>query len=201
MKEMWEERYAEEVYAYGTEPNEFFKKSLETLGPGRILLPADGEGRNGVYAARKGWDVLSLDFSHNARKKATELARLHNVSIHYLISDIFLYPYPENRFDAIGLIYVHMPPEKRRQLHAHVTHALKPGGTLILEGFGKDQIKYGSGGPRNIDMLFSTSELRQDFGELKIDFLEEKEVFKKEGLFHEGKASIIQMTAQKIGNN
>ena len=196
-REMWEERYSGEDYAYGTEPNEFFRSVLDTLKPGRILLPADGEGRNGVYAATRGWDVLSLDFSHNARRKAVELAQKKNVHIHYLISDLFLYPYPKDRFDAIALIYVHLHPEKRNQLHRHVLEALKPGGTLILEGFGKDQIHHASGGPRDVNMLFSKAELQNDFEGLEVKLLEEKEILKQEGLFHEGKAHVVRMIASK----
>jgi SAM-dependent methyltransferase len=198
IKEMWEERFSGENYAYGTEPNEFFRRSLDVLSPGRILLPADGEGRNGVYAATRGWDVHSLDFSYNARKKAVELANLKGVHIHYLISDLFLYPYPHDRFDAIALVYVHMPPEKRKQLHQHVVFATRPGGAVILEAFSKNQVRYSSGGPRDEAMLYSVIELREDFKNMEIEFLSEEEIITQEGLFHEGKASVVRMVAKKI---
>jgi len=197
IREMWEERYSGEGYAYGTEPNEFFKQIIDELPVGRILLPADGEGRNGVYAATKGWDVFSLDFSSNARKKAVSLANAKGVHVHYLISDLFLYPYPSGRFDAIALVYVHMPPEKRKQLHRHVIEAVKPGGTIILESFSKNQLRYASGGPRDESMLFSVHDLREDFNGLEIDQLTEKEIVFKEGLFHQGKASVVRMVAKK----
>jgi SAM-dependent methyltransferase len=196
-QEMWEDRFSGEDYAYGTEPNGYFKEVIDTLPPGRILLPADGEGRNGVYAATLGWDVHALDFSHNARNKALELARRKNVNIHYLISDIFLYPYPKEKFDAVALIYVHMPAEKRQQLHRHAMQTLKPGGTIILEGFGKDQLRYASGGPRDENMLFSARELEEDFKDMNISFLEEREVIKQEGPFHDGKASVVRLVATK----
>lgn len=197
VREMWEERYSEDTYAYGTEPNGFFRQSLPSLKPGRILLPADGEGRNGVYAATLGWDVMSLDFSHNARRKAVELANKKQVHIHYIISDLFLYPYPANRFDAVGLIYVHMPPEKRRQLHRHAFDTLKPGGSLILEGFSKKQLRHASGGPRDEALLFSLEEIREDFKDLDILLLTEEEIVITEGPFHEGKASVVRLIGKK----
>lgn len=197
IKEMWEERYSGSEYAYGTEPNEFLKAQLAQLSPGRILLPADGEGRNGVYAATLGWEVFCLDFSQNARRKAVELAGKKGVHIHYLISDLFLYPYPQDRFGAVGLIYVHMPPEKRKQLHRHVIDSLKPGGTVILEAFNKRQLRYSSGGPRDENMLYSSAELHEDFKEMDIIYLQEEDIIVKEGLFHQGKASVVRLTAQK----
>jgi SAM-dependent methyltransferase len=197
MKEMWEDRYSGETYAYGTEPNDFFRKVIDTLEPGRLLVPADGEGRNGVYAATRGWDVQAIDFSSNARRKAVELANQRKVHIHYHISDLFQYPYPHERFDAIGLIFVHMPSEKRTQLHQQLISALKPGGTLFLEAFSKKQLRYASGGPRDEALLFSLEDLKNDFVGLDIVFLSEEDVVINEGPFHQGRAGVVRMIAVK----
>jgi SAM-dependent methyltransferase len=197
MKEMWDDRYSGETYAYGTEPNAFFRKVLDTLEPGRLLVPADGEGRNGVYAATRGWDVLAIDFSQNARRKAVELANQRKVRIHYLISDLFQYPYPHERFDAVALIFVHMPAEKRTQLHHLLLSALKPGGTLFIEAFSKKQLRYASGGPRDEGLLFSSEDLKNDFEGLDIVLLSEEDVVINEGPFHQGKASVVRLIAVK----
>jgi SAM-dependent methyltransferase len=197
MKEMWENRYSGDDYAYGTAPNEFFRQVIDTLSPGRILLPADGEGRNGIYAATRGWEVLSLDFSENGREKAIALARENNVEIQYDLADIFSYPYPDGYYDAIALIYVHVPHEKRAHLHKLLISALKPGGTIFLEGFNKNQLSYSSGGPKDINMLFSENELREDFKELDIRLLEEIVVVKDDGPFHQGESSVIRLIGQR----
>lgn len=70
MKEFWNGKYSSKEYIYGTEPNEYFKSALEKYRPGTILLPGDGEGRNAVYAAKKGWQVTAFDFSNAAKEKA-----------------------------------------------------------------------------------------------------------------------------------
>ena len=197
VREMWEERFSGETFAYGTEPNEFFRKVLNSLEPGRILLPADGEARNGVYAATKGWDVHCVDFSQNARKKAVQLANLNNVRIHYLISDLFTYDYPQNRFDAAALIFVHMPPEKRKQLHIKVRESVKSGGCVFLEAFSGRQIRHVSGGPRDESLLFSKENLEEDFKDFTFSYLKEEEVVLREGLFHQGKASVVRMIGTK----
>jgi SAM-dependent methyltransferase len=197
MKEMWEDRYSGETYAYGTEPNTFFRKVLDTMKPGRLLLPADGEGRNGVYAATAGWDVLCVDFSQNARRKAVELANQRKVHIHYNISDIVSYDYPHERFDCIALVYVHLPSEKRTQLHLQLVWALKPGGTIIIESFSKNQLRYASGGPRDEGLLYSAEDLKNDFSGLDIVSLSEEDIILNEGPFHQGKASVVRMIAHK----
>ena len=74
MKEFWEIRYAEKQYAYGENPNVYFKEQLDKLKPGKILLPAEGEGRNAVYAAKQGWEVMAFDLSSEGKNKAEKLA-------------------------------------------------------------------------------------------------------------------------------
>ena len=111
MKEFWDERYAEEQYVYGEEPNEFFKEQLDRLEPNRILLPADGEGRNGVYAAEKGWDVYAFDISNKGKEKADQLAKRKGVSINYEVGPLEEMDYSPESFDVIALIFSHFPPD------------------------------------------------------------------------------------------
>lgn len=196
-KEMWDHRYAESEYVYGTNPNDFFKQELDKLVPGKILLPAEGEGRNAVYAGEKGWVVTAFDQSEEGRKKALRLADARGVTIEYQIRDLETIDYPDDHFDAIALVFAHTPAIKRQQIHRNLIRFLKPGGTVILIGFSKKQLQFSSGGPKEESMLFSQEELKEDFSDLHFRSIEllEKEV--DEGDFHRGKASVIQMVAVK----
>ncbi len=195
MVDVWNQRYAQEEYIYGVKPNEFFKKELTKLKPGRILFPAEGEGRNAVYAALQGWDVVAFDSSTEAKKKAEKLAHQNNVSINYVVSSFENFEYEENFFDAIVLIFAHT--ENRSVNHKRLIQFLKPGGTIILEGFTKSQLSNSSGGPRNLSMLFSEEELKDDFSSLKDLKITQTETDLEEGLLHIGKASVIRVTGQK----
>ena len=196
-KEMWDQRYAESAYVYGTNPNEFFKQELDKLVPGKILLPAEGEGRNAVYAAEKGWIVSAFDQSEEGRKKALRLASGRNVAIEYQIRDLETVDYPADHFDAIALVFVHSSAVNRRKIHRNLVRFLKPGGTLILIGYSKEQLQYNSGGPKDESMLFSEDELIEDFAELKIKSLRKIETMIQEGDFHSGNSSVIQLVAYK----
>ena len=195
MSETWNQRYAQKEYVYGTEPNEFFKEQLSKLQPGKILFPAEGEGRNAVYAALKGWEVTAFDSSEEAKKKAEKLAEKNKVSIDYQISTIEDFVQEENSFDVIVLIYVHTA--NREENHRKLLRFLKPDGVIILEGFSKDQLSNQSGGPRSLEMLFSVEELKSDFKTLNDIHLSESTIELNEGLLHIGKASVIRVIATK----
>lgn len=197
MKAFWNERYAAPEYAYGVQPNEYFKQELEKHAPGKLLMPAEGEGRNAVYAATLGWEVTAFDSSISGQTKALQLAEEKQVTIDYQVLDAFEVDFPEDSFDAIGLIYVHLPADFRQTFHRRILSWLKPGGQLILEGFGKEQMHYQSGGPRNPDMLFSVEMLREDFASLKNLEITETLTELREGLYHVGEAAVIRVTGEK----
>lgn len=197
MKEYWDHRYSHEDYAYGTKPNEFFKTQIDKLTPGKILLPAEGEGRNAVYAALKGWEVYAFDFSEEGKKKAQKLADRAGVKIYYSISTIEDIEYSENFFDVIAIIFAHLPENKRRMFHQKMQKYVKNEGLIILEGFSKSQYYRTSGGPRNIEILFSTNELRKDFSLIKKARIREEEVILNEGYYHQGMASVIRFIGKR----
>ncbi len=197
MREFWEERYKNRDYVYGDKPNVFFKTFIDGVEPGRILLPAEGEGRNAVYAANKGWEVNAFDFSLNARKKALELARREGVSIEYLVADIEFHELGEEMYDAIALIHVHFMPGNRSYIHKKLINSLKKGGFFILEAFSRGQHKYDSGGPAEKSMLYDIVELKEDFRDLEIETLYKQEVDLDEGVCHRGPASVIRLVAFK----
>ena len=197
MQEFWEKRYAAEEYAYGKAPNIFFRSELERLEPGHALFPAEGEGRNAVYAARLGWSVEAFDYSSAAKQKALALAKANQVTLQYQVSSIEDFPFERKQYDLIALFFVHLPPPLRRQLHMACASALQAGGQLILEGFHKSQLALQSGGPKKGAMLFSQEELEADFASLSLDQISRQRVILEEGPYHNGPAETVRIRATK----
>ena len=195
MKDFWNQRYAEDSFAYGRLPNVFFKQELDKLAPGSLLLPAEGEGRNATYAASKGWEVSAFDFSIAAMKKALELAKNNDVHLDFQVLDVLDF-HSCKKFDVLGLCYAHFPLDIRAKAHLHLLQFLKPNGIVIFEAFSKSQLGKPSGGPKKEEMLFSLSEIQAEFNDLKFDFLEEMILYLKEGEYHQGEASVIQFVGR-----
>jgi len=198
----WDDRYRQEEFAYGEQPNNYLKKQLEKLNAGSILFPAEGEGRNAVFAAGLGWAVAAFDISIEGKNKATRLAATKNVSIDYQIGELENLNYIPEQFDAIALIYAHFPANIKSQYHKMLDKYLRRNGLIIFEAFSKKHIDYIArnekvGGPTDISMLFSTDELRSDFSNYEIIELVEQEIELSEGLYHNGKGSVIRFVGRK----
>ena len=195
----WESRYEGQDYVYGTQPNRYFQQQLDAFKePGRLLLLAEGEGRNAVYAAEKGWQVTAVDFSAKAREKALALAGERETHFQYLIADIQRFDFAScEPWDAIGLIYAHFPPEWRAETHQKCVAALRPGGKIILEAFNRKQLSRLSGGPKNMDLLYSKTMLEQDFEHLDPIESIEATVFLNEGEGHSGLGEVVRGCFQK----
>lgn len=200
MKEQWNERYAASEYIYGISPNRWFAEKLSLLQPGKLLLPAEGEGRNAVYAAKEGWEVFAFDQSEEGQKKAIKLALAQNVRINYSLGDLVEFEPPQNNYDAVALIFVHMPVEIREVVHRKLIEKLKPGGYLILEAFTKKQLQNTSGGPRSESLLYERKLIADDFKDLNILEFEETITSLDEGPLHRGEAFVIRLLAQKSEN-
>ncbi len=201
-KEKWDERYKEQQFAYGKEPNAFFKEWLPKFKPGSILMPADGEGRNGVYAAQLGWKVTSFDQSDKGKSKALQLAKENGVTIEYIAGDFENLNFESESFDAIGLVYAHFETEKKFIFHKKLNGYLKQGGIVIFEAFSKTHLYFKNldsnvGGPNDVNVLYSTSEILADFDNYEVLLLEEKEIVLNEGNFHNGKGSVIRFVGRK----
>ncbi|WP_372776194.1 class I SAM-dependent methyltransferase [Mangrovibacterium sp.] len=197
MSNFWNERFAANEYVYGTEPNVFFKEELKKLPAGKILFPGEGEGRNAVYAAQLGWDVVAFDSSSEGKAKADRLAKSRNVCIDYQVTTYDDADFPDESFDALVLIYTHVSAEKRREYHQKFARFVKPGGCLIVEGFSKEQINNDTGGPKDSSMLWSEAELHGDFASFSDVTIQLLETELDEGEFHAGKAAIIRVVASK----
>jgi len=196
-KEFWNERYNQHPTVYGLEPNEFFKDQLESVKPGKILLPAEGEGRNAIYAASLGWTVKAYDFSEVAKDKTLERAATLGYKIDYEVTDLSKLELPHEEFERVALIYVHLPVKVRMHVYEQCKQSLKPGGKLILEGFSKNQLQYNTGGPKDPELLYSVSDLNADFSDLHIEMLEAIIQELEEGPFHSGVASVVRLVASK----
>jgi hypothetical protein len=211
MKEFWNQRYSEQGYAYGTEPNEFFKEALlrykEELLPDypRLLMPAEGEGRNAVYAAGLGFEVTAFDVSEQARVKALQLAKERDIpesSLNYHIGDCLDLEADAESYDALGLIYAHFPPALKTPYYPKLHALLKPGGWVFLEGFSLNNLPYRQanpkvGGPADPELLFTKEQIEMDFKGFDLQQLEEVEVELNEGRYHVGTAMVIRLIARK----
>jgi len=202
MEQKWNERYKDHEFAYGKEPNMFFKEWLAKFEPGSILMPADGEGRNGVFAARLGWKVTSFDLSVEGQSKALQLAKEKGVAIGYIVGDLEQLDFERESFDAIGLVYAHFSAEKKSIFHRKLDGYLKPGGVIIFEAFSKShlhliQLDPKVGGPKDIDMLYSTAEIIADFQNYEVLKLEEEEILLQEGKYHDGRGAVIRYVGRK----
>jgi hypothetical protein len=195
-RDFWNQRYKEHPTVYGEQPNEFFKRMIDGLPIGKLLLPAEGEGRNALYAATHGWDVTCFDMSEEAQQKALKRADELGVNIDYQVKDFRTFTTDE-QFDVIALCFFHLPSYERVKFHKRLVPLLKTSGYLILEGFHKNQLGKKSGGPQNIDMLFSLEDIKNDFIEIDMINGEEVERVLDEGPFHQGPASLIDYFAQK----
>lgn len=198
--DFWNSRYAEPGYAYGTEPNAFLVSQKKYLKPGaKALAVADGEGRNGVWLAQQGLDVLSVDASGVGLRKAQELAAERGVKIQIEKVDLATWSWPELKFDVVVAIYIHFPPEVRSRMHRCLFAALKPGGVLILEAFTPAQLNYKSGGPPVVEMLYTADMLRVDFAGSEILLMEEAVTELAEGKYHHGPAAVVRLVLRRPG--
>jgi len=202
MKQKWDERYSDIEFAYGKEPNLFFKEWIQQFKPGSILMPADGEGRNGVYAATLGWKVTSFDLSNEGQTKALQLAKEKNVSLEYLVNDFENLEFAKESFDAIGLIYAHFSGEQKSRYHQKLNEYLKPGGVIIFEAFGKAhlplrQMNPKVGGPNHLSELYSLDEIQTDFKNYENLYLKEELIELNEGKYHIGKGAVVRFVGRK----
>lgn len=199
----WDERYSSEEFAYGTEPNNYLREQLSKLQQGKILFPAEGEGRNTVFAATQGWQVSAFDISVNGRNKALQLAEQLGKTIDYQVGELSTLNYQKEQFDAIALIYAHFPGAVKSSIHKMLNQYLRKGGFIIFEAFSKNHLEYTAknekvGGPKDIESLFSIEEIQADFPDYDIIELAETEIELSEGLFHNGTGSVIHFVGQKL---
>jgi len=199
MADIWDERYAGEDYFFGTKPNAFLVSQRHLLKQNMSCLAvADGEGRNGVWLAQQGLQVLSVEASAVALEKAKKLAQLRGVSIDFEQADLANWQWGANRFDVVVAIFIQFaPPGLREQMFADIKRCLKPGGLLLLQGYTPRQLKYKTGGPSAVENLYTEALLRKEFGDMEILQLSEHDEHVSEGTGHSGMSALIDLVARK----
>ena len=200
-RSLWDERYAQPGYLFGEQPNAFLARQAGRLKPGMTALAvADGEGRNGVWLAEQGLDVLSVDASPVAQEKARALAERRGVGLRFELADLAAWRWPEGGFDVVAGIFIQFAgPELRPTLFAGMVRALKPGGLLLLEGYRPEQLAYGTGGPRVVENLYTENLLREAFAGLEVIELAAYDAEIQEGAGHVGMSALIDLVARKPG--
>jgi SAM-dependent methyltransferase len=192
----WDERYDNDLFIYGEEPNYFVARKLDGLAPGRCLFLAEGEGRNAVFAAGLGHQVTAVDSSAVGRRKALELAAARGLDLEYRLADLVEDSWSDESWDVIVLCFAHLPPEIMPEIHRRTAASLRPGGTMILNSFSKAQLGRKSGGPPSLEWLHDLEELKTQFPGLDLTG-EEKEVDLRESVGHHGPAMVIELTGIK----
>ncbi|MFL6797409.1 MAG: SAM-dependent methyltransferase [Xanthobacteraceae bacterium] len=195
----WESRFANPDYVFGTGPNEFLAAQKHLLPQqGRALAIADGEGRNGVWLAEQGLDVLAFDFSANAQAKARSLARSRGVTLTLELLKVADYSWPAEAFDVVVDIFTQFSsPDERAAKFAGIRRTLKSGGLLLLQGYRPEQIAYATGGPKEPEQMYTRALLEREFGSFKQISIEESDLEMQEGLAHQGMSAVITLVGRK----
>jgi SAM-dependent methyltransferase len=197
--ERWEARFSAPGYLFGTEPNAFLKSKAHLLKAGqKVLSIADGEGRNGVFLAGLGLDVLATDISPTALKKSQALAKTRGVTLRTELADLETWPWPVEAFDVIvGIFFQFLPPPIRARVFANIKRALKPGGLLLIEGYGLGQLQYKTGGPSEPEQLYTRPMLQDAFADLSSLEIEEYDSVLSEGDRHVGMSALVDLVGRK----
>lgn len=197
--ERWEGRFAATDYVFGTEPNVFLAAQKDLLPKtGSALAIADGEGRNGVWLAQQGLDVLSIDFSPTAQVKARALAQQRGVAITTRLVEVGRFEWPEAAFDVVADIFTQFSdPAERTAKFAGIRRTLKPGGLLLLQGYRPEQLAYGTGGPKFVANMYTRTLLEQAFAGFARLQIDEYDIEMHEGSAHGGMAAVIDLVAWK----
>ncbi len=197
--ERWEARFAAPGYLFGTKPNVFLETQVHRLAPGsKVLAVSDGEGRNGVWLAERGHDVLAVDFSSTALAKARALARERQVALRTEQADLGEWNWPVEAFDAVVAIFIQWAgPALRPRIFAAIKAALKPGGVLLLQGYRPEQLAYGTGGPPSAENMYTRALLEQAFADFASLEIREHDSVIAEGTAHVGMSALIDLIAIK----
>lgn len=193
----WDERYSQSEYVYGTEPNEFLASVADRIPPGPVLTLAEGEGRNGLFLAGLGYDVTAVDQSEVGLAKARRLAEERGLAIRTQQADLGDYAIQPGTWAGVVSIFCHLPKSIRVPLHASVVQGLRPGGVFILEAYTPRQFGRGTGGPPSPELMMSLDDLQQELAGMEFLHAQELEREVREGRYHTGLASVVQIVARR----
>jgi len=194
---MWDQRYGAPGYAYGTAPNDFLVAVAGQIPPGRVLSLGEGEGRNAVFLAARGHEVVAVDQSEVGLAKALRLAAERGVCIETVRADLGSFAIRPEAWAGIVSVFCHLPKAIRQPLHAAIVCGLQPGGVFVLEAYTHAQLGRGTGGPKVPELLLSLAELRADLAGLDLVHGVEREREIREGSHHDGVGAVVQIVARK----
>ncbi|HZW10438.1 MAG TPA: class I SAM-dependent methyltransferase [Phycisphaerales bacterium] len=194
----WDERYAGDNLVYGAAPNDFLVQMADRLpSEGHALDIGAGEGRNALFLASRGLNVLAVDQSQVGMRKAQRLARERGLKLRTLAADLQEFDAEPGSFDVVSSIFVHLPTSLRASVHERVRSWLKPGGVFLLEAYAPDQIARETGGPKDPSLLASLEVILGELAGLRIEHQAALVRIVSEGRFHTGEASVVQVLARK----
>ena len=197
-QQTWNQRFAAEHYVFGEAPNAYLLAQAAHLSPGNALAVADGEGRNGVFLAQQGLQVDAFDFSDNAVRKAHALAQSRQVAVNFVCSDWQSFEWRQAHYNnVVGIFFQFATPDERSILFARKLDGLKPGGTLIIQGYTPRQLDFNTGGPGKLAHMYDEALMLDAFGELDILDLRTYEAEINEGTGHQGMSGLLGLTACK----
>lgn len=197
-QKMWDERFAQAEPVYGEQPNDYLRAQVRRLTPGcTILVPGDGYGRNGLWLARQGFQASTVDLSPVGVERARKSAQAAGLMMTIKEADLTMWTWPIGDFDAVASIFLHLPLDLRPQIHTQMLGALKPGGLLIIEAFTPAQLRHSSGGPKQVELLYTAEILRKDFAAAEVLELLEMEIDLDEGRMHSGPSAVVHGVFQK----
>jgi cyclopropane fatty-acyl-phospholipid synthase-like methyltransferase len=197
-QKMWDERFSQHEPVYGEAPNAFLAEQSSRFQPGmKLLVPGDGYGRNGIWLAKQGFRVHTVDLSQVGVERSLKNAHGAGVSMTIEQADLTTWNWPVDHFDGVFSIFLHLPPADRVKNHASMVRAVKPGGLIVFQAFSTAQLQHTSGGPKQIDLLYTAEILRRDFSPAEPLLLEEKETHIAEGHMHSGSAAVVQAVFRK----
>jgi SAM-dependent methyltransferase len=198
-RDYWNGRFAGDSYTFGTRPAAFLADSAHYIPAGsRVLLPADGEGRNSVFLAEMGHRVVATDIADEGIAKAQKLARARGVSVEFRHLDLSGWQWPEAEFDAVVAIFIQFaPPAFRDEIFAGIKRAVRPGGVALLHGYTPKQLEYRTGGPAVVEQLYTEELLRAAFADWDLLRIEAYESELDEGEGHKGRSAVIDMIARR----
>ncbi|PQZ57704.1 SAM-dependent methyltransferase [Bacillus sp. MYb209] len=198
MNNFWDDRFKSNEYFYGEEPNIFIQEqAFRLVNHNKVIAFAEGEGRNAIFLARQGHEVTAIDYSEGGLEKTKKLAAKHNVKVHTKKVDLLADSLPANEFDAAIMVFGHFHTDNQRMILNKMIHTIKPGGLIMIEVYLKQQLNYGTGGPKDIDMLYDPIDILTWCEEHEVIHFFNGEQERIEGKGHTGLAHVIQVVIRK----
>ncbi|WP_240453888.1 SAM-dependent methyltransferase [Chachezhania antarctica] len=196
----WDNRYAADGFLFGTAPADFLKREAGRIpDASRVLCVADGEGRNSVHLAGLGHQVTAFDASTVGLEKARGLAADRGVSVDFHESGIEHWDWSRTHDAVVGIFIQFAPPDLREQLFGWLERAVRPGGLLLLHGYAPRQVGYGTGGPPQVENMYTVDMLAQAFPEMEILHAADYDHEVDEGPGHSGLSALVDFVARKPG--